>query len=318
MATKKPKTTKKSGQGNISQDIEDVIKKSVEPLTTELLKMSVKVDSLQNKADNLDSKMTSVTEKTRTIDEKIDRESKPEEKKYPLWFYVSQLVTILGVIAAIILNLSQASQVGPTKEKTVAETQKIYTEELKTRAELEKLLGDLATEKSKGLDAYEEQLNRVLPELQSTIERLNKLDSVSSRYAVVENLYKNMLIGMFLTAVFFFLQTFSIVWSWLTSTLLSAFYSFRPKWTSKNEGRRKRYENIQKYVGMFSSMLGNVPAVVILLVEIYIFTALSVPLFDSVSSSLGIDLQFASVLEHLWKFDLSGAVDIFKKALFSL
>lgn len=317
MATKKTKSTTKPNQETVNQNIEEIIRKSIEPLATELIKVSVKVDSIQNKADNLDSKMSSITDKTKTIEDKIDKDK--SEEKHPWWFYVSQFATILGVIAVIVLNLSQASQVGPTNEKTVAETQKIRTEELKTRAELEKLLDDLATEKSKGLDAYEEQLNRVLPELQSTIEKLSELDSASSKYDTVANLYKNMLIAMFLMAVLFFLNTFSIIWSWLTGTLISAFYSLRPKAKIKNGIVQKTwFDRMQNYISMFASMLGNVPAVAILLVEVYVFTSLSVPLFDSVSASLGTDLKFASVLDHLWKFDLPGAVNMIKQALFSI
>jgi peptidoglycan hydrolase CwlO-like protein len=59
-------------QDPTNQNIEEIIRRSIEPLSPELIRMSVKVDSLQNKADNLDSKMTSVTDKTKDIGEKID------------------------------------------------------------------------------------------------------------------------------------------------------------------------------------------------------------------------------------------------------
>jgi hypothetical protein len=319
-------TTKKNSPKQIPQainatpDMENVIKETVRPLVEELSKITTKVDSLQNKADNLTTNVYQLQSNVNDVEGKVEdikkayqgSDQKPKPTKMESYI---QFFTVLTLAVGIILTFTNIFKSGPENNKTIAETEQINTETLKTRVELQQMLDQLETNRSKGVDEYNKQLNEMLPQLQTTITKLNELNDTNSKDVVVENLYKSLLIGIFGTAVFFFLRTFSILWSWLTSSLRNIFYALRPNW--KEEKKLQKYEQTQKFINLIDPVLMHVPSLVFLIVEIYIFTSLSIPLFDSVSASLGSNVRFSPVLSKLWGLDLRSAVEMLRAALFS-
>lgn len=321
IATKKTASRRTPKAIDATQNMEEIIKKSISPLIEEFSKVTTKVDSLQGKADNLTTNVFQLQSNVNDVEDKIEeiksnakQQSDQKPKPTRLESY-GQLLTVISIAAAVILTFTNIFSAGPENEKTVAETEQINTETLKTRVELQQMLDDLTVEKSKGVDAYNEQLDKILPELQATITRLNDLNAVDSNDILVENLYKSLLIGIFGTAVFFFLNTFTIIWSWLMSSLLNVFYSFRPEW--KDKVKQKRYEKTQKVINLINPIFSSFPSLIILVIQIYVFTSLSIPLFDSISASLGMNVRFSPILEKLWEFDLRSAVEMLRTALFN-
>lgn len=311
--------------------------KSIEPLALELARINSKLDTVQDKFDVLRDKLEVAEDKI----ERVGEQSKNTLVAPPKasWLgTLGQILTVLSVVVLMFLQLRQASLTGPQNEKTIAETQKINTEELKTRAELQKLLDDLAVEKSKGIDAYEQQLELVLPTIQEALDKLNELDNSRSKFVFTENLYIGLLILIFMQAVNFFLDALTQLWSFVMVNINIYFTYFIQRLQRKRREvrslkdeqgnlRRKNviskravdHDGIQNIIRVYTfgfSVLANLPWIAKFVISIFIFTTLTVPLFDSVSASLGSDIRFSLVLEHLWKFDLAGAVNTIRIALF--
>ena len=319
------------------------LEKSISPLIAELSKITGKIDNIQDKFDILQDRVELTDDKV----EKLNEQTKgvpTSPPKSPWWVLMGQILTVPAIVVLMLLQLSQASLTGPQNEKTIAETQKINTEELKTRAELQKLLDDLAIEKSKGVEAYEQQLSIVMPKIQEALQKLSELESESSRSLVVENLYKSILVIIFVQAIGFFLSIFEIIWPWLTSTIVSIYLLFffnrpnkrrrlsphnpsdSPNFSDKEnvsiqqskrrpKSKSKRSDYL-RYYSVIAPSLANIPNIVRLLVTIFVFTTLVIPLFDLISLSLGYEINFSSVLNHLWKLDIRGAVEILRGVLF--
>ncbi len=296
----------------ITKQIDDALAKSLEPLKNQLSDLA----------------------------DKLEPESKDqppqEENKLIVWLRrTGELLAIPSVIILIILQIGQVGQLGPNTEKTIAETQKTYTEELKTRAELQILLGQLETEKNLGEEAYQEQFKELLPRLQETITKLNEIDT-NTRPLATDTLYKGLLLLIFVQGIGFLTNVLALIMNWLLSTLFIVTTSFssyrrekRPILETENKSatrfqskrksmkiRSNRRSSMNRYITATYPTLAQIPAIVILFIQIFVFISLIVPYFDLVSSYIGVNLEFTAVLDKLLKLDISGAVRLMQDALF--
>lgn len=73
---------------------------------------------------------------------------------------------------------------------------------------------------------------------------------------------------------------------------------------------------MNRYITATYPTLAQIPAIVILFIQIFVFISLIVPYFDLVSSYIGVNLEFTAVLDKLLKLDISGAVRLMQDALF--
>jgi hypothetical protein len=102
------------------------------------------------------------------------------EKPNPWYLVVVQFLGIPAALLALTLQFYQVRDTGVNRDKTVAETQKINAEELKTRAELQKALDDIAEKRALGMDAYNKALDQSLPKIREALQNLNALRESAS------------------------------------------------------------------------------------------------------------------------------------------
>jgi hypothetical protein len=329
MTTTKPKRTPKTRSASNRG-------KSIAPLTEELSKITNKIDTFNNRLEVLQSKIEITNERVTQVNDKVEnsvdelkelnsstKKDKPAlQPKSPWWITITGILGVPALLIYMFLQFSQASQ-------SSSQIQLNQTEEIKTRAEIQQIINNLETTKTQNPDAYIQQINDVLPKLQTALDKLNDANKVNIGLDAVENLYRSMLIIIFAEAVGYILHVFEIVWFWLTSTfspiVLRFFYDHphiisRKKRNSFNkkgiEDRTKYRERITNIFTVSVSTMNSIPMIVRLVATIFIFTTLTIPLFNQVSLSLGFGISFSSILDHLWKLDLPGAVEILRNALF--
>lgn len=134
------------------------------------------------------------------IEHKIDQRRRDSEaaNKAPLakpwWASAIEFLALPAAIVAIVLQLTQASSNVQTSAKFEAETAKLRTDEVKTRVELQRMLDDLAETKKRGITAYREEVEKAIPQLQQTIERLRILEAQSKTVTLERSIAKYVLL----------------------------------------------------------------------------------------------------------------------------
>jgi hypothetical protein len=235
----------------------------------------------------------------------------------PWWVSAIEFLGLPAVILAIVIQLTQASSNVQTTAKVEAETAKLKVEEVKTRVELQKMLDDLADTKKKGVAAYREEVERTIPQLQQTIERLRLIESQSGAALLERSLAKYVLLWVLFHFVGLIFDVIYQVWSTLlsgTSTFLSNL-QFKDK-----DGREdyKRRQRLLKYIQWGHLVLGPVPTVLRWSLQLSIFFALMIPLFNEVAIALGAKTPFEVVMAQAKNLEISAALSTMKQVLFGV
>jgi len=250
--------------------------RSLELLTTKLDLLSAKIESVSTKVDAAAAKT------------EMSKENKP-------WW--TTVTAILGIPAAILIMYLQFSQGGEAKtgtQKNIAETEKIRTEELKARAELQTELETLAEKKSQGFAQYQKQLDESLPKLQKTIESLNAAN-LAKQQLNRDLLVQFVLLWIFVYGIGLMFDLISTVWHAAVSIPTEMFYSM--KWSQS-----KLRDRIRRIVSMSSPILRPLPDVLRVAVQIVVLFALFAPLFDQVSAASGSTTKFQEVAHTVRSF----------------
>jgi hypothetical protein len=234
----------------------------------------------------------------------------------PWWASTLEFLALPAAVIAIVLQLTQASGNVQTGAKTQAETAKIRVEEIKTRVELEKMLNDLAETKGKGVTAYREEVEKTIPRLQETVERLRRLESLSSSALLERSLAKYVLLWVLFQAVGLVFDVVQQGWS----TLLASFWVLAFSRQPRDEGKRsyERHRKIQKYGQLAAALLSSVTSILRGSIQLSIFVALMIPLFNEVALALGSSIHFDTLFAHAKHFQLAKALATMKEILFGV
>jgi hypothetical protein len=245
---------------------------------------------------------------------RLEKSVEPPSKTTKSWWTVAiEFLALPAAVLAIVIQITQTKSTAVEQDKTVAETEKIKTEEIKTRVEIEGLVDSLAEKKQKGIQIYRAELERTLPLMQNAVERLSTLEAQSTKGPITQSLAKFVILWIVLIGVGLVFNVIGQLWSTLlTAGTLTLFNRKAPK----DPSSRLRHERWKRIATWAHPILGPMPSVLHWAIELAIFITLLVPLFDETMSRLGVDLKFATVLEDAKRFKISDAIAAVSKALF--
>lgn len=242
-------------------------------------------------------------------------ESKKSPPAKPWWASALEILALPAAVIAIVVQFTNASSTVQTTAKTEAETAKIKVEEIKTRVELQKMLDDLAETKQKGVTAYREEIERTLPQLQQTIERLRVVESQSKAVALERSLAKYVLLWVLFHFVGLIFDIVSQVWSALLSSVSTLVRTIRFKGKDGREDyeRQRRLSNVLQWAQL---VLYPLPSILRWSLQLSIFIALMIPLFNEVSIAIGSRTSFDIVMEQARHLEVGAALSTMKQLLF--
>lgn len=243
---------------------------------------------------------------------KVDKlDAKPESPKERSWITVAvQALALPALVATMYLQVSQGGESRSSSELSHAETAKVRTEELKTRAELQIVLDQLESKRAASVEAYEAQLEKSLPAIDATLQRLDSLNQAAQKRLTQDNVAKYLLVWVFLRALGIFFHTLNLFWGSSLAMLSTAIFH---KGSDRYRRRRERRRKIFQYL---LPVLSPLPSVLALAVDVTLFGAILLPLFDEVAAQMGSSVRFSPILRDLVAFRFGPAVDQIRGALF--
>ncbi|WP_457798922.1 hypothetical protein [Methylocystis sp. S23] len=238
----------------------------------------------------------------------------------PWWSSLVEILALPAAIIAIVFQLTQMSGNVQTEAKTEAETSKIRVEEIKTRAELQEILDTLAEKKQKGVVAYRDEIEKTIPKLQETVDRLRTANLLAAPGLLGRSLAKFVLLWILIHAVSLAFDVISQIWGAFISSL-SIFSNGMAEKLVKGRDKYgnvdyKKVNKIRSMISLFTVMLSFVPSILRWSIQISIFLALFIPLFDEIILALGSNRSFNEVLTLAKQYDLSGMLAVMKEILF--
>jgi len=259
--------------------------------------LAVKLDSLSSRIETVSTKVDAAAEKAGVS----------KEQKQPWWTTLTAILGIPGLIFLMYLQFSQGGEAKASTQKNIAETEKIRTEELRARTELQSELDTLAEKKSQGIASYQKQLNESLPKLEQTIEKLNAAN-LARQQINRDLLTQFVLLWIFMWGIGLVFDLISTVWDSAIYIPMRVFYSLKRS--------SKFVERLRRIVDLSVPFLSPVPRFLRVAVEIFIFFALFAPLFDQVSTTSGSLIRFHNVAHNVRAFRLGEAVGQVRNVLF--
>lgn len=233
----------------------------------------------------------------------------------PWWESAIAFLGLPATILAIVFQLTQTSDTVQTTAKTAAETAKLRVEEVKTRVELQNMLEDLAETKKKGVSAYREEVERTIPQLQQTVERLRLIESQSGAALLERSLAKYVLLWVLFHFVGLVFDVVFEVWSALLNGISTFLYGLRLKNKDGQEDHKRR-ARLLAYTSWTNLILRPVPNVLRWSLQLSIFFVLMVPLFNEVALSLGAKIPFEAVMLQAKNLEIGEALSTMKQILF--
>ncbi|WP_163878354.1 hypothetical protein [Rhizobium laguerreae] len=276
-----------------------------QPVNAQLQFLTNQIISLQNQIERAE----------------LDRQKKAngdikEPQRRPWWVTAVEILALPAAIIAIVVQFTAASGNVETNEKTRAETAKIQVEEVKTRVELQSMLDELADKKAKGIDNFRVETEALLPKIDATIQKLRALDSETGARALSVILIKYIMLWV----LFHFIGLiFDVIYQiWNTSMSAVSTYVFSLSFQRKDGTyNREKSERLRKYFTWAMIVLQQVPSVLRWSLELSVFIALMIPLFNEASAAIGSQTTFETVLHASKNFDIGEALSAMKATLFS-
>lgn len=244
-------------------------------------------------------------------------EAKKKPPAKPWWASAVEILALPAAVVAIVVQFTNASSTVQTTAKTEAETAKIKVEEVKTRVELQKMLDDLAETKKKGVTAYREEIERTLPQLQQTIERLRVVESQSKSVALERSFAKYILLWVLFHFIGLIFDIVSQFWSALWSGI-STFVStirFKDKNGREDYEKQRRISNAMRWIQLLAY---PIPSILRWSLQLSILLALMIPLFNEVALAIGSQTSFDVVVFQAKHLDIGGALSTMKTILFGV
>lgn len=263
-----------------------------------------------------------IKEHLKLLSEKIDNAkaqsgAEKSEKGKAWWTTVVELLGIPAVVVAILVQVNQISDSKGTPEKTFAETEKVKIESLKTRAELEGILNDLAEKKQAGVAAYKAQIEETLPKLESTLQRLHDIEQKSHESTLQRILSVYVSMWIVYAALSLFFEILGHIWAALLNSLSNTLYTLNDYDPDKprNPTREKRIRKLQRLIPWIHSLFGPLPSIIHWAIRVSIFVAILIPFFDQISHLLGSNETFGSLTAAAKQGDVPSVIARLKELL---
>jgi hypothetical protein len=294
-----------------------------------LLRLSDRIDGLSRRMD----------EQARSLEAREAAAAAPvakPEERTPWWTIVAGLLAIPAALVTMYMQFNQAQGTLETTERTGVEIEKLRTEELKARTELELLLEDLRARRD---DAGEETAGETATRLEALIPRIEaaqaRLDAAAEAAAEAADgaaaggdaatglLLRYLLIWVALFAVGLFFEIVQRTWSLLLNLGMDVLFVMRPRWPKDvpdedrearrareeaYERRRRTYERILAVAQVTMNPLRALPGFLDWALRIFVFAALILPFGEAVAATLGAPFGFESIWESVAAVDIGEAV----------
>jgi hypothetical protein len=267
------------------------------PSETELLKRRLELLELEQRKQLLGAGADASTQKT-------------------WWGRAIQFLTFPAAVLAIVLQLTQASGDIKTQANTDAETVKAKADTAKSLLETEKLQLELAELRHKGTAVPRAELEKLVPRLEASVAQLRTLQSRVQSATIVQSLGKFVVLWILFHAIGLISDVLQQVWGPMLAG--GYFYALRQQDREDLSDRERRRLRVVRRVGQWTVMvLGPVPNVLRWSLQLSIFVALMIPLFDEVIRGLGSSMTFESVIAHARSLELGEALASLKAAMFA-
>jgi len=272
----------------------------------------LKYDALKNSFDNLSNKVDSLTNSVKANEKSIGDDKKEKTglvDKFEGWIKnITLLLSIPGIIVVLFIQLRQPENVKADTESKLADARQKNAQALKTEQEIKFALDTVLNQKSKEAEAYRDLLNDKLPQLQDVVTRFENANLQKQNQQLI---YKYIIVWVIFVGLGWFFGLFSTFWS----SLIGATYFFflRRSDKIKNNKSRERTRNISQYLMLILSPL---PTIIKIIIEISIFVAVMIPIFNETAALLGSDKSFTDVLQNFSHFEINKAIDDVRSILF--
>lgn len=239
---------------------------------------------------------------------------RPPPKRW--WTSLIEVLALPAAVLAIVIQLTQASGNIKTEAKTEAETVKARVDTAKAVLETEKLQIELTRLKNEGAAAPKEDLQRLVPRLQESIEQLRVLQQQSLPNVWAKAFVKYILLWVLFHLIGLIFDVISNVWSTLASAIALLVFSRTPSETydAAAEKRRRRLRNA---VQLAMAVMAPLPNVLRWSIQLSIFVALMIPLFNELASTLKPDAAFDTVWSEVRQWRFGDALASMKGILFT-
>lgn len=266
-----------------------------------------KVDVRSERLVSVEAALDRLERRTEAGLERVEKSTAGKEEE-TWWSLATKFLGLPALIVLMYLQLSQGREASESAEVRRAEAAKLQTEELKTRAEVQMLLDSLTAKRAASLGAYQQQLDRTLPQLSKSLERLDQLNTGVTQRVGRDDLSRYLVLWVFLQALGVFFTIAHTFWGALVSMTTSALFS----WRSHSE----RAERLRRVVSVVQPALYPLPNVLHVAVDVTLFGAVLIPLFNQLASSLGSQISFQSIVQRLSRLDFAGAIELIHAVVF--
>ena len=254
------------------------------------------------------------------------------------WQTAAEVIAVPTAIVLLVFQITQVTGSFHTDRKTEVETTKLQADELKTRLETQKMLDELAASRAKGMDAYRQELDKTLPKLTDSINKLQQIDTLTRPKITELVIAKFIILWIIFTALGLAFDLVQQAWG----PMFIAVYLPYNSWLNRRQNliserlaqnvhkedstadflqlknARRRIEFIKRTTPFVMTFIGAIPNILRWSIQISIFIALFVPLFDEIAASLGSDYRFRDLFRQAMHLDLSRVLTTLRSILFGL
>jgi hypothetical protein len=244
---------------------------------------------LLDKLDTVNAKLEKLEEKT------------PAEKATPWYTVLINFIALPAAILAIMIQWGQVRSSGEDRAKTVAETAKFRTEEVKARAELEKTLDDLSAKRATSVDAYRSELEAALPKIQKSLTELQVLTKTVKPEAEFNIVLKFIILWGCLIGMGLIFEIFTYIWQTLVSSLRT--------FARNSRSTSQTWRNVVSYADPF---LLYAPMLLTWSIRWMFFFFLVVPFITELSGLLGFPNAISNAINSFGSLHFVDAFTILK------
>jgi hypothetical protein len=258
------------------------------------------------------AKLDTITARLDTFDARSQQRT-PTTEREPWWATVTKFLGLPAAAIALLLNVTTVRHDSYETDKLAAETSKIKTDELKTRADLAQQLDALDKSRAAGTAAYRAELEATLPKIEDSLARLRVLNE-SARLTDTSVLYKSLIVATFISTVWLMISVLSTVWGSLSTLIFVSVYQT----TERANDRGKRFQWFEKWKGRLPLIVGiwsSFWSIGRKWLEVFLFLALTIPLFNLATHALGSSLTLQDVSQDLIHLRLTEALDKIRDVL---
>ncbi|OOG11272.1 hypothetical protein [Pseudomonas sp. C9] len=259
----------------------------------------------------------SETERLKLRIEVLELELRKQSATPPLdswWAKWINFLILPAAILGIVLQLTQASGDIKTQTKTDAETIKTKAETTKSLLETEKLQIELAELRQKGTAVPREEFEKLVPRLEASVGQLRTFQSQVQAIAFIQTLGKFIILWILFHAIGLIFDIFNQFWG----PMVVGSYMFAIRDRDNLTARQRQYQKIVRKAGQWLVMaLNAIPEVLRWSLQLSIFVALMIPLFNEVIRGFGSSLTFDTVIVQAQDLGIGQALAELKAILFA-